>query len=72
MHSAFDDSCSIGSGRGHTEMSRGKAVTRRSFAILCASPLIAGPFQEPFKITDNVDLVLVDVSVKDSHGRLCY
>ena len=49
-------------------MLRGKAVTRRSFAILCASPLIAGPLQEPFKITDNVDLVLVDVSVKDSHG----
>lgn len=38
-------------------------LTRR--AIL---GMIAGSFQEPFKITDNVDLVLLDVCVKSKEG----
>ena len=43
-------------------------LTRRGFAFLIASPAVARFLQEPFKIIDNVDLVLLDVSVRDQHG----
>jgi VWFA-related protein len=36
--------------------------------LLAAAPLGAYVVQEPFKIVDNVDLVLLDVSVRDSRG----
>jgi Ca-activated chloride channel family protein len=49
-------------------MAQGSGITRRAFAFLLASPLVAGASQEPFKITDNVDLVLLDVSVRSSRG----
>ena len=46
-----------------------RQLTRRAFAMFMASaPLGAYVLQEPFKIVDNVDLVLLDVSVRDSHG----
>jgi len=44
-------------------------LSRRAFGWLLASaPLGAFTLQEPFKIVDNVDLVLLDVSVRDSRG----
>jgi Ca-activated chloride channel family protein len=50
-------------------MAEATSLTRRVFGFLLASPLIkAGVFQEPFKITDNVDLVLLDVSIRNPHG----
>jgi Ca-activated chloride channel family protein len=51
-------------------MAEGSGITRRAFAFLSMAPLVtAAASQEPFKITDNVDLVLVDVSVRSSHGE---
>jgi VWFA-related protein len=38
-------------------------------SLLCASVLLAQTTPEPYTISDNVDMVLLDVSVKDSHGR---
>jgi len=44
-------------------------LSRRAFCcFLAASPLGAYNFQEPFKIVDDVSLVLLDVSVRDSRG----
>ncbi len=44
-------------------------LSRRAFVCFLAGlPLGAHVLQEPFKIVDNVELVLLDVSVKDSHG----
>ena len=49
-------------------MSINKHLSRRAFGLLCASPVYAAIFQDPFKITDNVELVLLDVSVKNHTG----
>ena len=43
-------------------------MTRRTFGFLLGAPLIAGTTQSPFVITDNVDVVLLDVSVRNHHG----
>jgi len=44
-------------------------LSRRTLGLLLVGlPLGAYDFQEPFKIVDDVDLVLLDVSVRDSHG----
>lgn len=44
-------------------------ISRRAVCcLLAASPLAAYDFQEPFKIVDDVNLVLLDVSVKDARG----
>ena len=50
-------------------MAQLSSLTRRAFGYLLASPLMAaGVAQDQFKITDNVDLVLVDVSVRNDRG----
>jgi VWFA-related protein len=49
-------------------MAVGKQLSRRMFGLLVASPVIGAFKQDPFKITDNVDLVLLDITVKDHHG----
>jgi VWFA-related protein len=44
-------------------------LSRRAFGfVLAGLPLAAAKVQEPFKIVDDVDLVLLDVSVQDSRG----
>jgi Ca-activated chloride channel family protein len=48
-------------------MSTSNKVTRRAFGLLLAPALFAFT-QEPFKVTDNVELVLLDVSVRDRRG----
>jgi VWFA-related protein len=45
-----------------------KFSRRAIVQLLAGAPLVAGFAQEPFKITDNVVLVLLDVSVKDQRG----
>ncbi len=46
-----------------------EGLTRRALGVLLFTPVFASAsLQEPFKITDNVDLVLLDASVKNSHG----
>jgi Ca-activated chloride channel family protein len=42
-------------------------ITRRFFGLFLAGPLLATT-QSPFVITDNVELVLLDVSVKNRQG----
>ena len=50
-------------------MSLANKISRRTFTFLAASsPLVASVTQDPFTITDNVSLVLLDASVKDQHG----
>lgn len=50
-------------------MAEASSLTRRIFGFLLASPfLTVKAFQEPFKITDNVDLVLLDVSTRNAKG----
>ena len=44
-------------------------LTRRAFGLLVTSPLLASLDQDPFTITDNVDLVLLDASVRDQRGN---
>lgn len=38
-------------------------------SLVCASALLAQNASEPYTISDNVDMVLLDVSVRDAHGR---
>ncbi|HZQ52636.1 MAG TPA: VWA domain-containing protein [Bryobacteraceae bacterium] len=38
-------------------------------SLFCASALFAQNASEPYTISDNVDMVLLDVSVRDAHGR---
>jgi len=54
---------------GVFDMSLGNDITRRVFGCLLASvPLALQASQEPVTIKDNVELVLLDVGVRDQHG----
>lgn len=47
----------------------GKSLTQTAIGWLLLTPVLAAAtLQEPFTITDNVDLVLLDASVRDSQG----